>query len=124
MPRNVFKENPFGLHFADDAGDVGPEVPGIVCPLALSCGAEWLAWVSGKDCVDRSPQLPPVKAGDIIPYGGRRKVSGPLSCDDCGAGIFFPFDKASGVGVRLGQHEAHIKATGARAKTEAVSGGV
>jgi hypothetical protein len=124
VPRDVFEEYPFGLHFPDDAGDVGPEVAGIVGTLALSCGAERLAGVSGKDGVDRAPQLPPVKAGDIIPDGSRGEVSGALSCDDCGSGMFFPFDKASGVGIRLGQHEAHIKATGARAKREAVSGGV
>lgn len=123
MPRDVFEEHPFGLHFSDDAGDVGPEVPGIVGPFALSSGAERLAGVSGKDGVDRAAQLSPVKAGDIIPYGSGGEVSGPLSCNDCGAGMLFPFDKASGVRVRLGQHEAHIKATGARAKTEAVSGG-
>jgi hypothetical protein len=42
---DVFKEDPFRGTFPDDAGDLGPEVTGIVGPAALSSCAERLAGI-------------------------------------------------------------------------------
>ena len=116
MTSDVFEENPSGFDFADDPGNVGPQVPLVVFALALSRMAERLAGVSGKDGVDDASERPSVEGGNVIPDGCRGEVSCALCGDDCRAGVFFPFDKASGVGLRLCQLQSHIKATGARAK--------
>ena len=122
MPGDVFKEHPFGFDFPDDAGDVGPEVAGIVSPLALSCGREWLAGVSGKHGVDRAAPRLSVEAGKIIPDRGRGEVSGPLGGNECLARVGFPFDKTAGVESGFGKHEAHVKATCSGTKGQSVSG--
>jgi hypothetical protein len=115
VSRDVFEEHPAGLHFSDDAGNVWPQVPFIGLTAALSCCAERLAWVSGKDGVNGPAQFAPVECGNIVPDWCWGEVSGPLGCNDALAGFWLPLDKASRVEVRLGQHEAHIKATGPRA---------
>ncbi|MCF6433200.1 hypothetical protein [Leisingera sp. MMG026] len=43
MAGDVLKEAPFRLHFADDAGNVGPEVPGILAALTVAAEGEGLA---------------------------------------------------------------------------------
>ncbi len=122
MAGDVLKEYPAGLDLSDDPGNVGPEVAFVVVPLALSSGAEWLAGIPGKDCVDCAPEWSPVEGGDIVPDWGVGKVSGALGGDDGLPGVILPLDKASGVKAGLCEHEAHIKATGPSAEAEAVSG--
>jgi hypothetical protein len=122
VPGDVFEEDPFGLAFTDDTGDVGPEVPLVVGSLALSCHAERLTGVSGEYGVDCASEGPAVKGGDIIPDRGWREVSGPLGGNEGLAWVFFPLDKASRVEAGFGQHEAHIEATGPCAEGETVSG--
>ena len=46
VPSDVFEEDPFGAAFADDAGDVGPEMAGIVGASPFPGRAERLAGVS------------------------------------------------------------------------------
>ena len=52
MTGDVFKEHPFGGTFADDAGNLGPEVAGIIGTAAFASGAEGLAWIPGEDDVE------------------------------------------------------------------------
>jgi len=91
-------------------------VPLVVCAAPLSCHAERLAGVSGDDGVDCTAHGAPVEGGDIIPDRGGCEVSSALGGNDPVSCRFIPFDIAARVGTRLGQHESHIKATGARAK--------
>jgi len=48
----IFEEDPCGMAFGDDPGDLGPEVPGIVGAATFSGSAEGLAGVSGEDDVE------------------------------------------------------------------------
>ncbi len=122
MAGDVFEKHPGGFDRADDAGNIGPEVTLVVGPFALPGHAERLAGVAGKDGVDRAPEGPPVKGGEVIPYRGGGEVSGALCGDEDASGVFLPFDKAAGVEARFGQHEAHIQASAARAEGKSVSG--
>jgi hypothetical protein len=119
---DVFEKYPSGFDFSDDPGNVWPEVPLVVGPFALPCHAERLAGVSGKDGVDCAPKRSPVEGGNIVPDRGGGKVSGALACDDGLPGIWFPFDKATGVESGLGKQEAKIKATAACAEGQSVPG--
>ena len=116
MASDVFEKHPSGLDFSDDPGNVGPQVALVVFAAALSCMAERLTRVSGKDGVDRASEGASVECGDIIPYGGWGEISGPLCGNDALACVLIPFDKASCVEAGLGKHEAHIKATGSGAE--------
>ena len=79
---DVFEKDPFRLAFPDNAGDLGPNVAGIIGTAALSGGAEGLAGISGEDGVEGAAELPGIEAAQIIPDRGRGKVSGALGRDE------------------------------------------
>lgn len=122
MPRDVFEEDPFGLDFADDAGDLGPQVPLVVGSPPLAGVAERLAGIACEDGIECPSEWSPVKCSQVVPDRGRGEVSGPLRGDDGLPGIFLPLDEAAGVESRFGEHEAHIQASAACAEGESVSG--
>ena len=113
---DVFEEDPFGGTFGDDAGDLGPEVAGIVGTAAFASGAEGLAGISGEDGIEGTVEGPGIETAQVIPDWGRGEVSDALSGDEHGAGPVFPFDEGAGVITRLGEHEAQIKASAACAE--------
>jgi hypothetical protein len=119
---DVFEEHPCGAALADDAGDLGPEVAGIVGAAALSGGAEGLAGVSGEDGIEHPAEWPGVEAAQVGPDRGRGEVSRALGRDEDGARPVLPFDKGAGVIAWFSEHEAHIQASAAGAEGEAVPG--
>ena len=52
MPGDVFEENPFGAALDDNAGDIGPEVAGIVGAAAFPGRAEGLAGIACEDGIE------------------------------------------------------------------------
>ena len=52
MPGDVFEEDPLWAALVDDAGDVGPEVAGIIGATPFSGGAEGLAGVACEDGIE------------------------------------------------------------------------
>jgi hypothetical protein len=118
MTCDILKEDPLQsvTKFAGDTGNMGPEVAGVVCALALSGHAERLTRIASQHGVDCASKGGGVKGGKVVPDRRRGKVSGALGGDDCFPGIVLPFDKASGVESRFCEHEAHIKATGSGAE--------
>ena len=122
MPGDVFEEDPFGAAFVDDAGDVGPEVTGIVGAAALSGRAEGLARVSGQDGIEGAAEGPGIEAAQVGPDRGRGEVPGALGRDEDGARPVLPFDEGAGVIAGFGKHEAQIKASAACAEGESVPG--
>ena len=122
VPGDVFEEDPFRTAFPDDAGDVWPEVPGIVGPAAFPSRAEGLAGVTGENRIKCPAEGTCVKAAQIGPDWGRGEVSRALGCDEDGARPVLPFDEGAGVVAGFGQHEAQIKASAACAEGQAVPG--
>ena len=119
---DVLEEDPLRAAGADDAGDVGPEMAGIVGPAALACRAEGLAGISGEDGVEGAAEGAGVEAAQVGPDRGRVEVSGALGGDEASPGVFLPLDKAAGVETRLGEHDAQIQASASGAEGESVSG--
>ena len=122
MPGDVFEKDPFGAAFGDDAGDVGPQVAGIVGAAALSGRAEGLTRIPGEDCVERAAEGSGVKAAQVGPDGGRGEVSGCLRRDEDRPWPVLPFDEGAGVIAGFGEHEAQIKASAACAEGQSVLG--
>ena len=119
---HVFEEDPFWAAFADDAGDIGPEVAGIVGTAALSGRAEGLAGISGQDDVEGPPKGSGIETAEVIPDRGWGEIPGSLGRDEDRARPVFPFDKGAGVISRFGQHDAQIKASAACAEGQSVPG--
>jgi hypothetical protein len=119
---DVFEEDPFRAAFVDDAGDIGPEVAGIVGTAALSSRAEGLARVSGQDGIERAAEGAGVEAAQVGPDRRRGEVSRALGCDEDGAGPVLPLDEGACMITGLGQHEAQIQASAACAEGESMPG--
>ncbi len=122
MPGDVFEKDPFGLALSDDAGDLGPEVTGIVGTGTFACGAERLAGISGEDDVESPAEGVGIETAKVVPDRGRGEVPDVLGRDEDGAGPVLPFDKGAGVIAGFGKHEAHIQASAACAEGESVPG--
>ncbi len=122
MPGDVLEEHPFGAAFADDAGDVGPEMAGIVGATALSGRAEGLAGIACEDGIECSAEGPGIEAAQVGPDRGRGEVSGALGGDEDRPRPVFPFDEGAGVIAGFSEHEAQIKASAACAEGQSVSG--
>jgi hypothetical protein len=122
VPGDVFEKDPFGAAFADDAGDVGPEVAGVVGATALSGGAEGLAGISGEDDVEGTAEGSGIEGPQVSPDRCRGEVSRALGCDEHGAWPVFPFDESAGVISGLCEHEAHIQPSAACAEGQSVPG--
>lgn len=69
VPGDVFEEGPFGAAFADDAGDVGPEVTRVIGASALPGRAEGLAGISGEHDVEGAAEGAGIEGAQIIPDG-------------------------------------------------------
>lgn len=122
MPGDIFEEDPFRAAFADDAGDVGPEVAGIVGAAAFPGRAEGLAGVSGQDGIEGAAEGPGIEVAQVGPDRGRGEVPRALGRDEDGAGPVLPLDEGAGVIAGLGEHEAQIKASAACAEGQSVPG--
>ena len=122
VPGDVFEKDPFGAAFADDPGNVGPEVAGIVGATALSGRAEGLAGISGKDSIERAAEGAGVEAAQVGPDRGRGEIPRALGGDEDRPWPVLPFDEGAGVIAGFGEHEAQIKASAACAEGESVPG--
>jgi hypothetical protein len=122
VPGHVFEKDPCRLAFTDDAGDIGPEVPGIIGTTALSRRAKRLAGISGEDNVEGTAERPGIEAAQVIPDWCRGEVSCALCGDENRAGPVLPFDKCPGVEAWFGEHEAQIQASAACAEGQSVPG--
>ena len=119
---DVFEEDPFRAAFADDTGNIGPEVTGIVGAATLSSRAEGLAGISGEDDVEGTAKGAGIEAAQVVPDRRGREIPCALGCDEDGSGPFLPFDEGAGVETRLGEHDAQIKASAACAEGQSVPG--
>ena len=122
MPGYVFEEDPFGVAFSDDSGDIGPEMPGVVGTLAFASGTEGLAGISGEDDIEGAAEGACVEAAQVGPDRGRGEVACALGGDEDGARPVLPFDEGAGVIAGFGEHEAQIKASAACAEGQSVPG--
>ena len=119
---HVFQEDPFGGTFPDDAGDLGPEVAGIIGATAFACGTEGLTGISGEDDVEGAAKGTGIEAAEIIPDRGWGEIPGALCGNEDRARPVFPFDKGAGVIAGFGEHEAQIQASAACAEGQSVPG--
>ena len=122
VPGDVFEEDPCGAAFADDAGDIWPEVAGVVGTLAFSGRAEGLAGISSEDGIEGTAKGLRIKAAQIVPDRGRGEVSCALGGNEDGARPVLPLDEGAGVISGFGEHDAQIQSSAACAEGQSVPG--
>ena len=113
---DVFEKDPLGTALDDDAGDLGPEVAGIVSATTFASGAERLARISGKDDVEGTAEGPGIEGSEIIPDRCRGEIACTLGGDKNRSWPALPLDEGAGVISGFGQHDAQIKDSAACAE--------
>jgi hypothetical protein len=122
MTGDVFEEHPFWAALADDAGNLGPEVTGIIGTGPLPGRAEGLAGVSGKHDVKGTAKGSGIEFAQVVPDWGRGEIPCALGGDENPSRPFLPFDEGAGVETRFGEHDAQIQASAACAEGQSVPG--
>ena len=116
---DILKEDERRLHFADDAGDMGPEVARVVRAPALARDGERLARIARSDDVHRAAPRAAVEGSNVVP--DRRAIQGrvfhPRHESGCGEG--FPFDMAHSSISGQGDGEPEVEPASAGAEGEA-----
>ncbi len=122
VPGDVFEEDPHGAAFANDAGNLGPEVTGIFGTGSLASGTEGLAGVTGEDDVEGTAERLGIEAAQIIPDRRRGEIPCALGGDEDGAWPVLPLDEGAGVEAGFREHDAQIQASAACAEGQSVPG--
>lgn len=122
MPGDVFEEDPFRAAFVDDAGDIGPEVTGIVSATAFPGRAEGLAGIACEDSIEGAAEGPGIEAAQVGPDWGRDEIPRALGGDEHRPWPALPLDEGAGVIAGFGEHEAQIKASAACTEGQSVPG--
>ena len=124
MMGDVFEEDKGRLDLANDAGDMGPEVPRVVRAPAFARDGERLARIARSDDVHRAAPWAAVEGSNVVP--DRCRIQGRLfhPCHENGRGVGFPFDMAhsSISGHGDGEPEVEPACAGAEREAEQVSG--
>ena len=119
MMGDILEEHEGRFDLADDAGDMRPEVPRIVCTPALARDGERLARIARSDDVHRAAPRAAVEGSNVVPDNSliQGRVFHPRHESGCGVG--FPFDMAHSSISGQGDGEPEVDSTGAGAEREA-----
>lgn len=119
MMGDILEEDERWLHFADDAGDMGPEVARVVRTPALARDRERLARIARSDDIHRAAPRAAVEGGNVVPDNSliQGRVFHPRHDGGCGVG--FPFDMAHSTISGEGDGEPEVEPARAGAEGEA-----
>lgn len=119
MMGDILEEDEGRFDFADDAGDMRPEVARIVLAPALARHTERLARISRSDDVHRAAPRAAVETGNVVP--DRRCIQGRVfhPRHESGRSEGFPLDMAHSSISGAGDGEPEIDASDAGAEGQA-----
>ena len=123
MMGDIFEEDEGRLNLADDAGDMRPEVAGVVRTPAFTRHAERLARIARSDDVHRAEPWAAVEAGNVVPE--RRVIQGRVfhPRHDNGRGEGVPLDVTHSSISGAGNGKPDIEATGTSTEGQAEEAG-
>ena len=124
MMGDIFEEDEGWLNLADDPGDMGPEVAGIVGTPALARHAERLARIARRDDIHRAAPRLAVEGGNVVPDNSLIQSLVRHPRHESGRSIGLPLDMAHSSISGQSEGEAEIDATGSGAQREAEQAGV
>ncbi|BBF70173.1 hypothetical protein SBA_ch1_23730 [Sphingomonas bisphenolicum] len=110
MPFDIFAEHPLGFDFANDAGDIGPQMSGIVGSSPCAGEAEGLAWIAGNDDMNAVAPWSAIEGFEIVP--NRRRCQGRVfhPRHESGRCMSFPLDESHSAISGLCDMQAKIEA--------------
>ncbi|PPB79381.1 hypothetical protein LV82_02945 [Albidovulum inexpectatum] len=119
MMGDVLEEDEGRRDLADDAGDMRPEVAGVVGTPAFARDGERLARIARSDDVHRAAPISAIEGSNVVP--DRCRIQGRLfhPGHENGRGVCFPFDMDHSSISGQGNGEAEVEPAGAGAEREA-----
>ena len=119
MAGDVLEETPFGLHFADDPGDLGPEVAGVVFALSKAREGEGLAGITGSDDMNAAAPRSAVEGSEIVPNRSRSQGRVRHPRHESGRGETVSLDMAHTAISGRGDMQSEIQSCDTGTKAEA-----
>ncbi len=119
MMGDILEEDEGRFDFADDAGDMGPEVARVIRTPALARDGERLARIARSDDVHRAAPWAAVEGSNVVPE--RCAIQGRVfhPRHESGCGVGFPFDMAHSTISGDGDGEPEVETARAGAEGEA-----
>lgn len=119
MMGDILEEHEGRLDLADDAGDMRPEVPRVICAPALARDRERLARIARSDDVHRAAPRAAVEGGNVVP--DRRAIQGRVfhPRHEDGRGVGVPLDVTHSTISGACEVQPEVEPAGARAEREA-----
>jgi hypothetical protein len=113
---DVFEEAPFRVDFADDPGDVRPEMAGVFPAALQACEGKRLAGVSASDERNLATPRAAIEGFDIVP--DRRVIQGLVRHPrhEGGRGEGFPLDETNSAVSGFCDVEAELQSANACAE--------
>jgi hypothetical protein len=109
MVGNVFEETPCGLAFAGDAGNVWPQMAGVIGSTFFPSDAERLAGISSSDAINFATPWLAVEGSHVRPDRRRIQPSCFHMRDKEARDIGFPLDSTNQLCCWFGKLEAKLK---------------
>ena len=124
MMGDIFEEHEGRRAFADDPGDMRPEVARVIGTPALARHAERLARIARRDEIHRAAPWLAVECGNVVP--DNRLIQGRVRhpCHESGRSVGLPLDMAHSSISGQGEGETEIDPARAGAEGEAEEAGV
>jgi hypothetical protein len=120
---DVLKENESWLYLADDAGDVGPEVAGVVRAESLPGHAERLAGVAANEAIHDATPRSAVEGGKIAPQRARIQAALFHARDKEAGDVGFSLNATDDASSWMRQSNGEIESAVAGAEGEDVEPG-
>ena len=119
MAGDIFKEAPGGPDFADNAGDVGPEMARIRFAKAVPREREWLARIARRDDMNAVAPRAAVKGPQIVPDRSRSQGLVRHPTHESGRGETVSLDITHSSISGFSEVKAKVKSADSGAKAEA-----
>ncbi len=119
MMGDILEEHEGWFDFADDAGDMWPEMARILAAEPSACDGKWLARVPGREEIHRAAPRAAIEGSNVIPDNSliQGRVFHPRHESGCGEG--FPLDIAHSTISGDGDREPEVEPACAGAEGEA-----
>ena len=119
MMGDILEEDEWRFNLADDAGDMGPEVPRVLRAPALARDGERLTRIARSDDVHRAAPRAAVEGGNIVPDNSliQGRVFHPRHEDGRGVGV--PLDVTHSAISRECEVQPEVEPAGAGAERKA-----
>jgi hypothetical protein len=115
MMGDILEEDEGRFDFADDAGDMRPEMAWILAAEPSACDGEWLARIARSDDIHRAAPRSAVEGSNVVPDNRliQGRVFHPRHESGCGEGFPFDMDHSTISGDGDGESEVEAARAGA-----------